>query len=533
MQASTSAFPALVRRAVLDARVRTIVFAYMFAVYSYLQPAGYRSAFPTLLDREAFAASFAGNDAIRLFYGFPYSVTTVNGYTAWRVGGTLSIVAAVFGVLAGIRALRTEEDSGRTEIVLSGCVSRRTNFAAGLAAIAAGSAVLWLAQFVGFVAARLAVGGSAYLALATASVLPLFAGVGAVASQLAPTRRGALAMASAVVAACWLLRVVGDTWSAGAWLRWTTPLGWAEQMRPFTGAEPLVLALPLAATVPLLVVAERISCSRDVGAGLLPARDSAAPRHGLLSSSTAQALRVERGMLAVWMVAIAAFGAVLGMVSTSVSTAGISSNLSKELEKLGTGSVTTPSGYLAFVFVIVVLAVCVFVCSQIAAIRAEESAERLETLLAQPVGRARWLAGRLLLGTVVSAVLAADAGVFTWAGAASQGVAVSLPRMLEAGANCLPASLLFAGISSLAYSLVPRASTATSYGLVSAAFLWYLVGSLFRVPRWLVGLTPFEHIGFVPAEPFRLDAAVVMAGIGLAAAALSILAFRRRDLVGS
>ena len=88
-------------------------------------------------------------------------------------------------------------------------------------------------------------------------------------------------------------------------------------------------------------------------------------------------------------------------------------------------------------------------------------------------------------------------------GAESGGVSISLPRMLEAGANCLPVALLFLGIAALAYAIVPRASAGIAYGLVTVAFLWDLVGSLLGVPRWLVELTPFAHVGLVPAQPFR------------------------------
>jgi putative exporter of polyketide antibiotics len=90
----------LARRAFRDARARTIAFGCLFAIYAYIQPVGYRHAYPTLSDQLAFAHSFAGNDALRLFYGYPYSPLTVGGYSAWRVGGTLAIVAAVFGLLA-------------------------------------------------------------------------------------------------------------------------------------------------------------------------------------------------------------------------------------------------------------------------------------------------------------------------------------------------------------------------------------------------------------------------------------------------
>ena len=65
------------------------------------------------------------------------------------------------------------------------------------------------------------------------------------------------------------------------------------------------------------------------------------------------------------------------------------------------------------------------------------------------------------------------------------------------------------------------------------AFLWQLFGSLLGAPKWLVKVTPFEHVGFVPAQPFRVGAALVMLGVGVACAVLSVWAFSRRDLLGA
>ena len=524
---------ALARRAFRDARIRTIAFAYLFAAYSYIQPVGYRHTYPTLSDRLAFVHSFANNKAIRLFYGEPHNVQTVTGYTAWRVGGTLAIVAAAFGLLAAVRALRAEEDTGRAELVLAGVVSRRTSYLASLTAIAAGTSILWLAECAGFVVAGLPVGGSAYLALASASVVPVCVGVGAVASQLAPTRRIALELGGAVVALLFMLRVIADTSSGVGWLRWATPLGWAEELRPFAGARPLVLLLPVVATALLLVLAARIAAGRDIGTGVLPARDTAEPRLGLLSSPTAQALRGERGSLLVWIGSVAVFAYILGVISKSVSSAGIPKSVEKELAKVGAGSIATPTGYLAFVFIFFVLAVSLLACAHIGAARHEEADQQLETLLALPVSRRRWLGGRLLLASAAAVAISFVAGLVTWAGAATQGLSISLPKMLEAGANCLPVGLLFLGIAALAYAAAPRASAGIAYGLVTLAFLWQLVGSLLGAPKWLVDVTPFEHVGLVPTQPFRVGSAVVMVAIGIVAAIAAIVVFERRDLMGA
>jgi ABC-2 type transport system permease protein len=128
------------------------------------------------------------------------------------------------------------------------------------------------------------------------------------------------------------------------------------------------------------------------------------------------------------------------------------------------------------------------------------------------------------------ALLALATAVFAWAGAAAGGAGVSLPRLLGAGANCLPASLLFLGLGALAFGVLPRWSAGIAYGLVSLAFVWELFGALLGAPGWTLGLSPFHHIGLVPSQPFRAVAAVLMLAIGGAAAVLGATAFRRRDL---
>jgi polyether ionophore transport system permease protein len=526
------AFAPLLRRSLRDSRMRVLGFAYLFAAVSYLQPVAYRHTYPSLEDRVRFAQSFAHNKAVVLFYGKAYDLLTVGGYSAWRVGGTLTIFAAVFGLLAAVRATRAEEDSGRAELVLAAVVGRATRYTASITAIAVGAAVLWLAAFAGLLLGGLPGGGSAYLALAVVSVVPVFAGAGALVSQFAPNRRMALELGGAMVAVSFLLRVIADTSSAG-WLRWATPLGWAEELHPFTGARPVVLLLPLATAAVLLLAAARIEMTRDLGTGLLAPHDSAEPRMWLLSSPTAQALRAELGSLMVWLASVAALALVIGIVSKSVSSLGISKQLERTLEKLGAGSVLTPIGYIGFSFSFFALIVSLLAVSQVAAARHEESEQRLETLLSLPVSRRTWLGGRLELAAACCAIVGLGAGVFAWLGATAEGVSISLPRMLEAGLNCLPVALLVLGLAALAYALLPRAGTAIGYGLVVVAYLWQLFGSLLGAPRWLVDATPFAHVGAVPAQPFRVAAALVMVAIGALAGLCAIGVFARRDLMSA
>jgi len=524
---------ALARRTLADSRVRTLSFAALFAFATVANVVGYRKTYPTVADRIRFAIGFGANKSVRLFYGVPHDLLSVGGYTAWRAGGMLSIFAGMWGVLAAVRSMRAEEDAGRQELVLAGAVGRGAAFAAALLAIGVGMAVLWLAAFAGLAAARLAAGGSAYLALAIVAVVPVFVGVGALASQVAPNRRLALGIGSGVLAVAFVVRVVADTSSGLAWLRWATPLGWIEELRAFADPRPSVLLLPAATAALLLALAAAIALRRDVGAGLFHDHDSAPPSDRLLGSPTAQALRGERGMLIAWLVGMSGFAFVLGVISDSVSSVNISKNLQDELKKLGLTSITTPSGYLGLTFLFFIFAVSLFGCSQVAAARREESDQQLETLLALPVGRRRWLTGRIVLAVAAAAALSLLAGALAWAGAVSQGADVPFSGMLKAGANCLPASLLFLGVGILAFAVRPRASAGIAYGLTSFAFVWELFGAILGAPAWTLNLSPFHHIGLVPAQPFRAGAAAVMLAIAAVSVVAAVRIFERRDLTGA
>jgi ABC-2 type transport system permease protein len=105
--------------------------------------------------------------------------------------------------------------------------------------------------------------------------------------------------------------------------------------------------------------------------------------------------------------------------------------------------------------------------------------------------------------------------------------------MLGAGANTLPAAVLFLALGALAFALVPRASTMIAYGVVGLAFVWELFGSLLEAPGWLLAVSPFHDVALVPGEPFQSGAAAIMLGLAALLSVAALWAFRRRDLIGA
>ncbi|MEO9174592.1 MAG: polyketide antibiotic transporter, partial [Gaiellales bacterium] len=245
---------AVARHALRQERVRLGVIGSIVALYAAANVIGFRDSYPTLAGRTRFAAAFKDDLALRLFYGIPHDLATVGGYTEFRCVGMMSVLVAGWAMFAAVRALRGEEDDGRFELILAGALTRRAASGAVLVALAIDCVAIWIATSLALLASGtaygdLSVAGALLLALAVVAPGLLFAALGALACQIAATHRGAHGLCGALIAAALLVRIIGDLASGASWLRWATPFGWGEELRPVTGPAPAVFALFAAATL--------------------------------------------------------------------------------------------------------------------------------------------------------------------------------------------------------------------------------------------------------------------------------------------
>lgn len=529
-------------RVALRQHVRgALVWGAVFALLIVTSIYAYESTYGTAAEREQLLRGITSNGGVRALFGPARQIDTVHGFLAWRTLGLLPPIAAVWGLLVTTRLLRGAEDSGRWETLVSGPITRARATLATLGAIGVGSLVLFALTaagtlLAGAVPGKLSAGGALWLALALCVGAPAFAAVGGLTSQVAGTRRQAAALAAAMFAAAFVLRVAADGSQSAGWLRWLTPLGWIEEMRPLTGARPIAL-LPLLAWIALFTLATlAIVRRRDAGSALLPRKDERPPRHLCLGSSTTFALRESFGGLAGWSVGMGATGFVFGFVAKAVAeVARGSEGIRKHVASTTrTGiDITSAEGYLAIVFLFLAVALCLYAASHATAAREEEASGRLDAVLAQPVGRRRWLAGRVLTAAVCCIVVAVVTAVGAWAGAATKASGVGLGDMLEASLNMLPVAALFLGVGTLGAGFVPRHTGGIAFGAVGAAYLWEQTGALVKAPDWVLAASPFHWLALVPSESFDLIASLAMVAIGFVAAAIGIERFRRRDLVSA
>jgi ABC-2 type transport system permease protein len=517
-----------------------VVWGYIFGALIASSAVSYTRIYPTQAARDALAAAYGANKATSALFGPAPQLQTVAGFTDFKISMTLMLLGAVWGLLTSTRLLRGEEDGGRWELLLTGRTTRRRAAAQALAGLGAGLGVLWALTAILTVgvgldpSVKIAAGPALYFALAMAATAVMFLAVGALASQLASTRREAASYAATFLGVSYAVRMIADAGLGLHGLIWASPLGWVEELRPFSGPHPLAL-LPIAAlTAALAVATVGLAGVRDVGAGILPDRARSAPRLRLLSGPAGLAIRLVRPVVVGWWTAIALSALLFGLIARSAGQTISGSSATGVLAKLGATGTGTRA-VLGVCFLVLAVLIAFAGAGQVTAARAEEASGRLDHLLAGPVSRSRWLGGRLLIALAVLLASGVLAGVLAWLGAASQHSGTGLGTLLDAGLNLVPPAIVIGGVGVLAFGSWPRRTNAVVYAVLAWSLLADIVGGFGgsgAASRWLLDTSVFHQMASAPAASPNWTANAAMAAVGATCALLGAIAFSRRDLVG-
>jgi ABC-2 type transport system permease protein len=493
--------------------------------------AGYKTAYPTPVERRLLAASIGDNPAFRALYGRAIAIDTPAGFLQWRYGGVVAVLASLWGLLGTTRLLRGDEEANRVEVVATGAFRPTALVALQLAAMVSGFGLIAAAVAIGAAMTGVPTGGSVLFSVGTAATGIVFAMLGAVAAQLAVTRRQAASWTGMALAAAYAARAASGAAPGLAWLGWTTPLGWNERLHPLTGAAPGVLALLAAVAATLAALAVALRGQRDLGASVVQLGDRVPPSTRLLRSPIAFAVRTSRGVALAWLVSMAGIVFLLGLLTKDV--------VEFARKDVGTNTFTTrladvridsADGFLGLAFAFLVVVLAVLATTLVGALRDEEATGRLDNLLTAPLTRARWLSARLAAAGVVVLVVALGSSLAAWAGAAARGTDISATAVAGATANCLPVVLFFGAVALTVFAVAPRFTTSIPIGATIGLYLLNFVGALARAPAWVLDLSPFHHVAPVPATAANVGAAFVLTAMGAVGIVVAVALFARRDL---
>ena len=402
---------------------------------------------------------------------------------------------------------------------------------AGIAVAGGASILIGTVEAIALIAAGLPVAGAVALGLATATTGIVFTCVAAVACQFAEYARTANGIGAAVLGLAFLLRAVGDSSSAAAWVSWLSPIGWAQQLRPFAGERWWVLILPTLTAVVAAAAAYVLLPRRDLGAGLLPQRTGPARAARTLAGPVALASRLQRGALLGWFVAMVACGAVFGSIANGIADLlGDSAQAQEIFERMG-GTSRLVDAFLASLAGIYGMIVALYGVQATLRLRAEEISLHTEQLLATPVGRLRWAASHLVFAFGGSALILLAAGAATGLthGLRTGAVGAAVVEMLGATAAQVPATWLVVALGVTLFGAAPKLSL-VAWAIAGVALAIGMFGPVLDLPQVVLDLSPFGHVPKLPGADVVLAPLVLLTAIGAIALTAGLGAFRRRDI---
>jgi ABC-2 type transport system permease protein len=487
--------------------------------------------YPDESARLAAAKTFNSSQALIAMYGRIYDPTSLGALAMLKLGGIGAVCVALLAILNVMRHTRAEEESGRQELLGATPIGRRAALTAAMLLVIGGNLVLGVLTGAGLAGSGLPAGGSFAFGLEWAAVGIAFAAVAAFTAQLTSSARTASGLAVAFLGVVYVLRAVGDTAGPGGprWLTWLSPVGWAQQLRPYQGDRWWILLITLGFAVVLTGFAYALAGRRDVGAGLLPDRSGPAEAGASLRGPIALAWRLQRTLLLAWAVGFAVLGLVLGTIATQATGFLGSSQSQQFIAELG-GKGALVDSYLAAMMGIAGIIAAAYGVQAASYPHSEESAGRAETLLATPVSRTRWMVSHLpiaLAGTALLLVIVGSAAGASYAGQA--GDWSQFGRVLAGALVDIPAAWVLVGLVAAGFGLVPRIPV-FGWGLFTAFILLGEVGPLLKLNHWAMDVSPFAHVPHLPGGPVGALPLLALLAVALLGTIVGLASFRRRDV---
>ncbi|QXV56486.1 ABC transporter permease [Amycolatopsis sp. TNS106] len=518
----------LFRLALRRERLRVPLWTLAFAATTAGAAAATADLYPSQRELTVLAEAVNAVPALVAFYGRIYDPTSLGAAAVLKLTGFGAALVALLLITTVVRHTRAEEESGRLDLLGSGVLGRHAPLAAALAVTVVAGLAVGVLTAGGLVVSGLPLAGSVALGAGWMTTGWAFGGIAAVIAQLCRSARLATGITGGVLGLAYLVRAIGD--SGPEWLSWLSPVGWAQQIRPFAGERWWVVALPLAFATVLVLVAVRLSDRRDLGAGLLA--DRAGPAHAGCGLRSIGGLlwRLNRTGLLAWTAVYLVLGLVIGNLAGGIGKFLDNPRAERLILALG-GEKALSDAFFALELGIAGVVVSVYAISALTHLHTEEEALRVEPLLASSVSRTRLLTGYLLLAIAGSVVplLAAGVGAGLASGLQTGNPGAEIGRLTAAALVQLPAVWVLAGLACALFGLFPR-RLGLAWVVLAAVVVVGEFGVLFGVPQLVLDLSPFTHLPSLPGSTAGMTSIPWLVLTTCALLAAGMAGFRRRDI---
>ncbi|RBP57011.1 ABC-2 type transport system permease protein [Alkalibaculum bacchi] len=465
----------------------------------------------------------------------PVVPLSIEGAILWRGLLQASITVMIGAAFTMIRHTRTEETSGRNELILGRPVGRYANLSAALILSYGGSFLAGLLTAVYFMGIGFAGSGSLLAGLTLAASGFMFAGIGGLCAQIFSHSGSARGAVFGIYGLTMVAMVTNNMGGGSTGWAWLAPESWFRITLPFEGnlAWPLLIFIVLSA-LPMMI-SYMLLGRRDMGVGLIIQKGGPANASPHLISPMAFAWRQHKGSILGWAIGMAYLGGIMG-----VGTPNISETMSSMFAQMNTSwaaaivNLGNQEGFIAILIYILGLmaGLSVFAITTVQNLWQEEKEHYADMLLSRPVSRFKWMGSYLTVAFVGSVLILLTLGLASGLGwSIASGEFNHFPRVLVMSLSKIPSVWTIIGIATLLYGWLPR---------IGSVLNWLILGTfIFIEMLWEVGIvgwsalqwTPFAYAHYsIPIHELSIVPLIVLVIIAMGLTWLGFVGFRRRSI---
>lgn len=486
----------------------------------------------------------------------PVAVDTVGGYSTWKVGIFILLVA-VWPILACTRILRGEEERGSLDALLSLPRGRTRVALEKLAAV--WTALLFIGLLIGLITfaggqkfnADYGLGDSLLFGLNITLISGVFGSLALLISQFTQERNTAAGITGGLLVVFIVIDMIHRVIPGTDWISRFSPIYYYNLSKPLIpgyGTDPAAMLGLLGLSILLSGVAIWLFARRDIGAavqlpGFLrrPERvvppERALPVHAWsLRSVYARSLAKLAFPTFWWTVVIAGFAAwmvvVVKQMGDQLNTVAAGSSFIKDLiDRIGGSAATFNANLLSALFVLLPLMMMAYAVTQANTWAADEEEGRQELVLATPQPRLAVLLARFGALTTATVIIGVLTLALTALAVAASGLALDWGNLAAATLSIIPLGLLMAA---LGYLFSGWLRTAVDTGLLSFLLvIWFFisfVGPGLNWPDATLRLSAFYYYGTPIVHGLPVGDMLGVLGVALVALALASVRFMRKDI---
>ncbi|HSN10770.1 MAG TPA: hypothetical protein VLS51_01490, partial [Propionibacteriaceae bacterium] len=354
--------------------------------------AGIAGLYDTPAKIHTYAVAVTGSSLVAI-NGRVEGIDSLGGVIQDEFGFMAAFLMPLLGISLVARATRREEESGRTEALLGGRVSRHVPVVAALLVATTAIVVTALLFAAGLTAYGVPFPRSCLYAASLAALAFVFSGLAALLAQVTRHSRGVYAYGLTILAVAYVLRGVGDV--TKTWLTWLSPLGWAEKAAPFDAMRWWTLLIPVLLGLLLSGAAVVLAARRDLGSSLSRADRGPARASRWLMGPLGLAVRIVAPSFLGWLAGALILAAMMGSLTRQFIDA-VLGNPSMGTA-IGLPTTAPVDGFVAVVQLYTAIIAMGYVVQAVATLRGEETDGRLEPRLAGSLPRLSWLAAHVLV----------------------------------------------------------------------------------------------------------------------------------------